>query len=244
MLLLYTLTISNWYHNLLLPTIFHYYQLSLILPLATKRKRGHNLSRNSQLVWQTVKMSQRILPSLQEMRSARRQENPTGDNNPSTVTENEDGLELRLAMRREESLAKEFDQKSKEAARNLNFEEARKFWKISEIHRERKEEEKQKAEAAIFEKNNKFRRFNVLDLHGLFVEEAIHRLKQFLAKHEMLRTRTVTVITGRGLHSRDGVPKIKPRIIDHIRNTVNCYYRENSGDIEIRMDPPQGYRSY
>lgn len=51
-----------------------------------------------------------------------------------------------------------------------------------------------------------------IDLHGLRVSEALDRVRRHLAlcrKHGVGRT---VVITGKGLHSVDGVAKVKPQV--------------------------------
>ena len=50
-----------------------------------------------------------------------------------------------------------------------------------------------------------------LDLHGMTVKEALDTTRTFL-KQSRGRYRTVRIITGRGLHNVNGVPKIKPAI--------------------------------
>ena len=58
---------------------------------------------------------------------------------------------------------------------------------------------------------------NTLDLHCLHVQEALAALDLFLDKHiaEMSDSefhRTLYIITGRGLHSRNGIPRVRPAV--------------------------------
>ncbi len=51
-----------------------------------------------------------------------------------------------------------------------------------------------------------------IDLHGLFREEAIKELEEFLARAERLHWQSVKVITGRGLNSPGGKAIIKENV--------------------------------
>ena len=57
---------------------------------------------------------------------------------------------------------------------------------------------------------------SVLDLHGKTVKEAVGESARWLDRHRtgtgLTGVRRLTLITGRGLHSPDGVPRIKPEI--------------------------------
>ncbi|KAJ1214790.1 hypothetical protein NDU88_002401 [Pleurodeles waltl] len=62
---------------------------------------------------------------------------------------------------------------------------------------------------------------NVLDLHGLHVDEAIDQMCQILQEKSEEYKRTggkpyLSVITGRGNHSQGGVARIKPAVIDYL----------------------------
>ena len=46
---------------------------------------------------------------------------------------------------------------------------------------------------------------SVLDLHGLTVEQAYQTLRQFLVLHVRARSKTFTVITGKGSKTREGL---------------------------------------
>lgn len=48
-----------------------------------------------------------------------------------------------------------------------------------------------------------------LDLHGLNVEQALHRLESFVVRASALRRRRLLIITGRGHRSAGGVPKLR-----------------------------------
>ncbi|KAJ3148423.1 hypothetical protein HDU89_004754 [Geranomyces variabilis] len=51
-----------------------------------------------------------------------------------------------------------------------------------------------------------------IDLHGLFVKEALEALDTHVAKCRSEGVTRTKVITGQGLHSKDGMAKIKPAV--------------------------------
>ncbi|KAI5854204.1 Smr protein/MutS2 C-terminal [Tricharina praecox] len=52
----------------------------------------------------------------------------------------------------------------------------------------------------------------MVDLHGLYVAEAIARVKRHLERCAEAGVDRTTIITGRGLHSQGGVARIKPEV--------------------------------
>ena len=108
----------------------------------------------------------------------------------------------------------------------MNFEEIYNQW--TRAHNERaaidkskkrdaSDEEKQKS----FESINHIRRMSIqdhLDLHGLFLEQAITEVSAFLDSCAARKLRKVRIITGKGLHSPGGVAVLKPDVISVITN--------------------------
>lgn len=75
------------------------------------------------------------------------------------------------------------------------------------------------ATAFLDEHSNRLKDFNTLDLHFLYVKEAIPALDLFLDRNiNLLRhspnkqSECLQIITGRGRNSENGVPKIRPAI--------------------------------
>ncbi|MBN3310206.1 N4BP2 protein, partial [Amia calva] len=91
-------------------------------------------------------------------------------------------------------------------------------------HGQKKKEANHRAAMRIFERvNASLLPQNVLDLHGLHVDEAIHHLKDVLqdkmAEWQQNRGKPhLSVITGRGNRSQGGVARIKPAVIDYLTN--------------------------
>ena len=63
---------------------------------------------------------------------------------------------------------------------------------------------------AYFAGNNANKGPGEIDLHGLYVEEAVRKLEERLAVCRRNNAAQLVVIVGRGNHSKDNVAKIKP----------------------------------
>ncbi|GFX61189.1 NEDD4-binding protein 2 [Trichonephila clavipes] len=79
----------------------------------------------------------------------------------------------------------------------------------------------------INKERNAFLKPFVLDLHGLYVQEAIPALEKFLRDKKLEIQRKsqsgvvkISVITGQGLHSIQG-PKLRPSVVEYLKK--NCY---------------------
>src|SRR5699024_11088802 len=110
-----------------------------------------------------------------------------------------------------------------EMAKNcLNASDRQYYFQLVKEQTRLLEEANKSAAAAILLENNENNPKDTIDLHRLFVKEAIQALDNFLTnqilslKDEGLPSKEVTVITGRGKHSQSGVPKIKPAVIDRL----------------------------
>ena len=90
------------------------------------------------------------------------------------------------------------------------------------LHEQKMKEANHLAAVEIFEKvNASLLPQNVLDLHGLHVDEAIEHLTTVLQqKTEEFKQNGgkpyLSVITGRGNHSQGGVARIKPAVIKYL----------------------------
>ncbi|CAG8522160.1 7111_t:CDS:2 [Acaulospora colombiana] len=93
-----------------------------------------------------------------------------------------------------------------------------------------------KAVEIIFAANNGNRSYDEIDLHGLFVKEALEKTEsriEYCKKHNIDH---LTVIVGRGNHSQDGIVKLKPAIAELMEKyqlsctpdkpTIGCLYVE------------------
>ncbi|KAK0046344.1 smr domain-containing protein C11H11.03c [Biomphalaria pfeifferi] len=82
------------------------------------------------------------------------------------------------------------------------------------------------------------------DLHGLSVNEAIFQCDRFLYKkieeyHDSnfrKADRFAKIITGRGNHSENSVPKIKPSVEKYLeKNNYNYKWKSNGGMVEVNL---------
>lgn len=70
-----------------------------------------------------------------------------------------------------------------------------------------------------------------IDLHGLYVNEALGYLQQRLKI--MDRGDKLDVITGAGHHSDDHIAKIKPAVVDLLKKKRLRYEELNAGELRV-----------
>lgn len=79
------------------------------------------------------------------------------------------------------------------------------------------------AMAFLDEHSKRLEDFNTLDLHFLYVKEAIPALDVFLdrnislLRHGQQQYEHLHIITGRGKNSENGKPKLKPVVMSHLQ---------------------------
>jgi len=84
-------------------------------------------------------------------------------------------------------------------------------------HQRRMEELNRKASEWIFTENNKDSGPGEIDLHGLYVKEAITFTERALQQARTRGDSEIHLIVGKGLHSKNGAAKLKPAIAELIR---------------------------
>ena len=91
---------------------------------------------------------------------------------------------------------------------------ARRHVLLDAAHSKRREFERLKAERArrTFEKRNSGYGLDQIDLHGLYLHDAVTACQERLSKAISSNVREVTIITGAGHHSSHGHAKIKPAV--------------------------------
>ncbi|XP_044762086.1 uncharacterized protein LOC123319279 [Coccinella septempunctata] len=100
-----------------------------------------------------------------------------------------------------------------------------------------------KAATVFLDENSKqLQNMNTLDLHYLFVKEAVSALDVFIdGKIEHLnatagkQTQHLLIITGRGNRSANGVSKIRPAVIKRLEARKIRYYKMNPGLLKIKI---------
>ena len=68
--------------------------------------------------------------------------------------------------------------------------------------------------------NNQDSPRGTIDLHGLYVKEAIERTEKAIAESQRQGMDELRVIVGKGIHSQGHVAKIKPAVQDLMRKWV------------------------
>ncbi|XP_070780347.1 NEDD4-binding protein 2 [Enoplosus armatus] len=114
--------------------------------------------------------------------------------------------------------------KAAEAFKQGHKEVASFYAQQGHLHGKWMREANHRAAVQIFERvNSSLLPRNILDLHGLHVDEALQHLSQVLQDkttdcEQGLCRPQLSVITGRGNHSQGGVARIRPAVIDYLTN--------------------------
>ncbi|KAJ3117364.1 hypothetical protein HDU96_007018 [Phlyctochytrium bullatum] len=108
--------------------------------------------------------------------------------------------------------ARESSQKSQDAYKSGRHADARLYSEQAASLRAQAQCKAKEAADAVFQEKNAGRPIGEIDLHGLFVEEALERLKERIQTCKRQGVEELVVITGIGRNSVDNVPKIKERV--------------------------------
>lgn len=110
---------------------------------------------------------------------------------------------------------------------SLSLDEVMRFFsRISELNNHR------------VNKNENLASKSEIDLHYLRVKEANSIAIAFITYHVSLRTSTIDIITGRGLHSPNRTPEIKPKVERYLKLNNFIYHdkENNSGVVIAHLD--------
>ena len=103
----------------------------------------------------------------------------------------------------------EYQHGSKSEAKKLSDQKKALY---NEINQKRRQ-----ATDLIFEHYNRNRPADVIDLHGLYVAEALEYLQRKIDECRIKNIQRLEVITGMGNHSTDNIAKIKPKVEEFAR---------------------------
>lgn len=139
-------------------------------------------------------------------------------------TEDPEYKDFRAEANLQRSRQLESFSKAAEAYKQGRKEVASFYAQQGHLHGHRMREANHRAAVQIFERvNSSLLPKNILDLHGLHVDEALEHLEQVLHDkttdcEQGLCRPQLSVITGRGNHSQGGVARIRPAVIDYLTN--------------------------
>ncbi|XP_067663295.1 NEDD4-binding protein 2-like [Haliotis asinina] len=134
-------------------------------------------------------------------------------------------------------------QKAQEAFRRGMKDVASFYSQQGHLHTRKLKEANMRASQKIMEHRSSFlMQHGTLDLHGFHVDEAISILKSVIEDRETdlqarpdRRKQSLFVITGKGRHSRGGVAKLRPAIINHLNNMNYRYTEQQPGLFKIYL---------
>jgi len=93
----------------------------------------------------------------------------------------------------------------------------------------------------IFDVNNSGRPDDEIDLHGLYVQEAMEILGSQIHAEQARGGTGLKVIVGKGNHSNGGIQRIKPAVKDLCRElNLQFFTSENAGEMHISLIPVDG----
>lgn len=136
-----------------------------------------------------------------------------------------------------DSLSKESFRLSQQAYQRGDKSGAMELSKHGKSYKMLKNQENKNAADKIFAHHNGSRPLKEIDLHGLFVGEAIAKLEERIKLAKLNNLSNLMIIVGRGNHS-EGEAKLRPAVIRFAKRN-NISYRlnlENKGRVYINFD--------
>ncbi|KAG9008267.1 hypothetical protein FRB94_013627 [Tulasnella sp. JGI-2019a] len=160
----------------------------------------------------------------------------TDDDSAATLDDNSRHKSLRAKANIEGDAMSRCFQESKAAHSSGNRARAKDLSKQGKIHKVEMKRLHKEACDLVFQINNKKMKPNVVDLHGLYVKEAIQKTKEAIIGAQIRNDAQVRVIVGKGIHS-EGDPKLRPAIEKLVikYGLVAAEARRNSGVLIITL---------
>ncbi|SCW00465.1 LAFE_0C04786g1_1 [Lachancea fermentati] len=144
---------------------------------------------------------------------------------------------LRDAAEQAYSKRQQFSQQSQQAYKSGDGAAARELSEKAKQQLEVAEKFNLQAAEYVFTQNNADSDSNEIDLHGLYTKEAQWILQRRIAAAVANRESVLKVIVGKGLHSANGVAKIKPAVEElcseaHLANYIDP---KNAGVLVVEL---------
>jgi len=105
-------------------------------------------------------------------------------------------------------------EESKAAYENKNGAQAKQLSEQGKEHNKKMNEFNEEAVKLIFEANNSKHDADTIDLHGLFVKEALQKVEERIEEQKRNGRDHLVIIVGAGNHSPNHVQKIKPAAVE------------------------------
>lgn len=151
---------------------------------------------------------------------------------------------LRADADRESSKYRELSGQAKRAYESGRKEEASSLSKEAAVHQRKADEFNGEAAQFVFRANNADSGPDEIDLHGLFVREALSALDYRISAGIRQNENHLNVIVGKGLHSENHIAKLKPAVEQFCqqRNLQWEVQHGNAGVLVVRL--PGGPQSF
>ncbi|XP_060570620.1 uncharacterized protein LOC132728916 [Ruditapes philippinarum] len=164
---------------------------------------------------------------------------------PVVSKDYQDGMEPEYEDYRGEAnlhfrLRHECFQKAREAHRRGLKQVASFYSQQGHQHTQKIKEANMRASEYILAERNHDIVKNTLDLHGLHVDEAMAALNRIIPEKERDHCKKLTIITGRGSHSRGGVARLRPSVIAFLNAHKYSYTELQTGVFNVSL---KKYRS-
>ena len=110
------------------------------------------------------------------------------------------------------------------------------------MHKHNMEQLNAQAVQWIFAANNADSPPGTVDLHGLYVKEALAKVDEVIHQAQAQNYPQLRLIVGKGIHSKDHVTKIKPAVEELLRkyNIAAHLDHRNQGVLVVDMNGPRG----
>ncbi|KAA1097718.1 hypothetical protein PGT21_017845 [Puccinia graminis f. sp. tritici] len=201
----------------------------------------------------------RLFKKLQRWVDRNNQDSPPGQPPPTDQTHQAWGLPLsdpgpqannqknaqdpRFAGLRNDALKEQklMEQKFEKARGASQREQAQSLREEANRHKERRDHLNNKAAEWLYKENNKDLPSDTIDLHGLYVKEALTYAEKFIEKAQKKgRPDRLNFIVGRGLHSVNSKPQVKPAIEELVRKHQLAFeiHPRNPGIIVVHLNVP------